>query len=177
MPPWNKIAKLCDVDLASVGRFSCGHDGMDEWFHERAAMWATIGRCGVHVAVSGDEVVGFFSLSPVVAVASSYPKRARAGKTDAELGAWLIGRLGVNVEYGGHGVGTCLLWHAIKMACVLSEVAGGVAVVIEPKDRGLADWYMREGFTSPSDDWSRLYLPMKVARTRVAGLGNDYFMF
>lgn len=177
MPPWNSIVRLCDVDAALAGSFSCGHDGMDEWFHKKAPTWATIGRCGVHVAVNGDEVIGFFSLSMVVAVASSYPKKARAGKTEAQLGSWLVGRLGVNIGYSGCGVGTCLLRHAVKMACGLSEVAGGVAVVIEPKDEGLANWYMREGFTSPSGDWSRLYLPMKAARTMVAGLGDDYFRF
>jgi len=75
--------------------------------------------------------------------------------------AALIGRLAVNRNAQGCGIGKMLLVDAIKRTLSVSDQIAIYAMVVDAINDNAKGFYEQFGFVRLSDDSSRLFLPLK----------------
>lgn len=135
-----------------VGAFTCGsRDGAKEIdaylhgsaLHEQEQRLAAVWIIEDSQAKRSDEqIVGFFSLSPVsVRIA---PQVLEANQLDvpyAQIGGWLLGRMGLAERHQGGNVGAAVVAEAIRQAKRLQDATAGVFLVVDPKNDRLLAWY------------------------------------
>ena len=92
-------------------------------------------------------VVGFYTLSNFTVVATKLPTKLGKGMPNSiPLSAYLIGHLGVDRRYQGHGFGEALLFDALKRADRLTRDSASRGVVVPALHERAAAWYQRVGF-------------------------------
>lgn len=78
----------------------------------------------------------------------------------------LIGRLAVDREHQGHGLGSQMLLDALLRANQGAEIIGGRAVLVHSKVAGANDFYTRHGFeVSPVSPQHLMMLLKDVRKT------------
>jgi GNAT superfamily N-acetyltransferase len=79
----------------------------------------------------------------------------------------VLGRMAVDKQYQGHGIGGALLKDALKRAATVSTDIGAAAVLVHAIDREAVPFYVQYGFQAFPEGTLTLYLPIK---TIVAGV-------
>jgi GNAT superfamily N-acetyltransferase len=118
----------------------------------------TLGFSSVTVAVERDApssarpgsiaVIGFFSLSPT-SIRVAEPLLTKLGLPAVPyptLGGFLLGRLGVQEESQGKGIGAALVAVAIEYAETGRLGVGGAFVALDAEEEELVPFYTRLGF-------------------------------
>jgi GNAT superfamily N-acetyltransferase len=80
---------------------------------------------------------------------------------------FVLGRMAVDKQYQGRGIGGALLKDALRRAATASTQIGAVAVLVHAIDREVVPFYVQYGFQAFPEGELTLYLPMK---TIVAGV-------
>jgi ribosomal protein S18 acetylase RimI-like enzyme len=154
MPRWTLVRLNAAHPIAS---FSCGNrDGareIDAYLHHSALLEQSQRLAAIWIIEDpltdnpAERIAGFFTLSPVsVRIA---PQLLAANKLDvpyAQVGGWLLGRMGLAERYQGDGLGGALVAEAIRQARQLQEATAGVLIVVDPKNDRLLAWYEALGF-------------------------------
>lgn len=128
-------------------RFSSSSEPLDRYFREQVGqdVRRRVAACYVAIDRATDRVAGYYTLSassiPLAEIPKSLAKRLP--KYNAVPVARL-GRLAVDLDYRGQGLGAALLWDAILRAAK-SEVAL-FALVVDAKTREAAAFYRHHGF-------------------------------
>ncbi len=106
-------------------------------------------------------IAGFYTLSmKSVLLVGLPPKTQKKLPRYPEVPVALIGRLGVDNQYSGKGLGGVLLVDALKRAYEASSEVAAFAVVVDAK-HGAEKFYEKYGFIPFPDNNSRLFLPMR----------------
>ena len=135
-----------------VHAFTCGSkpgaEEIDEYFKTSALLEQENGLSAVWVVIdteatrAEDEIVGFFTLSPVAVKVNPVVTEAIGLRIAyPAVGGWLLGRLGVAVQHQGGDMGRDLVAAARDMALELRASGGGAFLVVDPKNDQLAAWY------------------------------------
>ncbi len=149
----------------NVGAFSCGHADIDDYLHNRAAVEQAAGLCRVYVSVdTANRVWAYGTLSPLSLRADPNLLKA-VGMVDspyAQIGGFLLGRLGTDTQIQHQGVGASVVARIAKIAAQSREVIGGVFLAVDPKEDWLVAWYEKLGFHRLSTDPTRrkMVLPL-----------------
>lgn len=167
--------------------FRCGEDELDGYLERRANQDMKRGLAVVHVLhdQEHERIAAYYTLSSEVV-----ERGELSGDLEQGLGrnrvfpAILIGRLAVDLEYQGGGLGGETMLDALYRALDLSRTSvGAVAVLVDALHEKAQEFYARYGFepldildkpeqkerveAEPSEELSsghskrRLYLPMK----------------
>jgi GNAT superfamily N-acetyltransferase len=80
------------------------------------------------------------------------------------LPAVLIGRLAVDARFQGQGLGSLLLFDALRQALEHSPVIAAVAVIVDTLDDAARAFYERHDFIPFPSNPLKLYLPMRTIR-------------
>lgn len=98
-----------------------------------------------YVALEENNIIGFYTLS-----VTSIPNFSKDKKLPSysELPVALLGRLAVDKNYSGSGIGSALVYDAIERSILLSNSIGICGVVVDLKDIGLVSFYEKLGFNS-----------------------------
>lgn len=144
--------------------FDCGDADLNEYLkarlNQQMRRGVTVGY--VLVAPSG-RIAGFVTLSNGELPVGMIPE-GHDFPVKLPLPTTLIGRLAVDQESQGQGLGGDLLIHAIRIAVETAEqVASAVIEVDALNDRARA-FYEHFGFVRLPDDELHLYLPLADAR-------------
>lgn len=109
------------------------------------------------------EIIGFYSLSAATVLLDAVPA-AMAKKLGRQqsVPTTLMGRLALSRNHQGKGLGSHLLWDALKRCEEKSRGIGSVAVVVDAKDEKAAEFYEKFGFRRFVDPPLRLYLMMST---------------
>lgn len=78
--------------------------------------------------------------------------------------AILIGRLAVDRQSQGQGLGETLLMDALKRVLLASEAIAVYAIIVDAKNNDAMDFYKRYGFVPFESAPHRLYLPLDTVR-------------
>lgn len=106
-------------------------------------------------------VCGFYTLSNLSVELSKIPAAARnAFPRYPQVPAILLGRLAVDKEFQGTGIGEHLLIDALQRALASSRVTGAAVIVVDAKNKAGSDFYLQYGFTPFLSITSRLFIPM-----------------
>ena len=148
--------------------FSCGVPELDEYLKLPAGQHARkkISATTVLLVDSPHRIAGYHSLSSTRLnlgelppdLAKIYPRYVEG------IPASLLGRLAVDLSYGGHGWGSALLINALERALLATSVVASAFIIVRAVEAQATLFYLRYGFSEFPGDSRRLYLPMKTVQ-------------
>ena len=114
--------------------FRSGNIDLDRFFLRYAGQNQFRHHIGTtYVAVQGDRIAGFVTVSSGEMVAESLPKAARRRLPSYPLPVLRIARLAVDERFQGLGVGRLLLRAMLELALELRDRIGCIGVVVDSK--------------------------------------------
>jgi GNAT superfamily N-acetyltransferase len=108
-------------------------------------------------------VLGFYSLSPASLEYSRVPALVKRGLARYDVPVFRLGRLAVDRNVQGRGLGGALLLRAADRCIRVASEVGGVALLIDAKNDRVAQWYAGYGAAALLDAPLSLVLPLAVA--------------
>jgi predicted N-acetyltransferase YhbS len=96
----------------------------------------------------------------------------KKGLARYEVPVFRLGRLAVDITVQGQGLGGQLLLAAGRRCLRVAAEAGGVALLIDAKNEGVADWYSSYGAVPLQDAPLSLLLPFKTIHAALAAAGK-----
>ncbi len=154
-----------------VSRFANGvHASLDQWLRERAPSSEGL-SARTYVVCPTDEpdrVVGYFSISTAVEQRNALPSAKLRRGMPEQVPLLLIGRLAVDAEWRGRGIGSALLVDALRRCLAASEIAGARGVVVHAIDADAVAFYERHGFVRSPLGERIMLMPIESLRLLVA---------
>lgn len=163
-PP--RIEKLRS-DHALAG-FDCGREELNRFLVRFALVNRQAGAAQTYVAVSGEMVVGYDSLTVGEVACDDAPDRLSKGLARHPVPIMLLARLAVSNTWQGRGLGAGLLKDSMRRTLQAADIAGIRAFAVHAKDEPARRFYEHFGFIASPTDPLHLYLLIKDIR-RVAG--------
>ncbi len=144
--------------------FSCGIDDLNTYFQRQASqdIRRRIARVFVVRPESDDQtVLGYYTLSALSIDLSALPPGLAKKLPRHPVPAALIGRLAVNLECQGTGIGRILLADALKRTLAVGDEIAIHAMVVDALNAEAEAFYLGFGFAKLGSDTNRLFLPLK----------------
>jgi GNAT superfamily N-acetyltransferase len=150
-----------------LGGFDCGEPALNDWLKQRARRnESRFSR--TYVVCDGDRVVAYFCISAGAVERGAVPGRLRRNAPDS-VPVSVIGRLAVDKDYAGRGLGADILADALRRIAVASQSIGIGAVMVQAKDARAKRFYLAcAEFQEFPEESRTLFLPIE---TVVAAFG------
>jgi GNAT superfamily N-acetyltransferase len=147
-----------DHDLS---QFECGEAALNDWLRQRALKNESL-FSRTFVVSAGKRVVAYVCIS-----AGSVERIAAPGKirrnAPASIPVSIVGRLAVDRQYAGKGLGADLLADALRRIAAASQSIGMAAVLIHAKDEAAKRFYLKcAEFIEYPNDSRILFLPIET---------------
>ncbi|WP_337000925.1 MULTISPECIES: GNAT family N-acetyltransferase [unclassified Microbacterium] len=144
--------------------FRCGEESLDIWLRGRARRNEKSGASRTMVSVTREgRVAGYYCLaSSAIDRGDGPPPLAAAMPSSIPI--VLLGRLAVDQEFAGRGLGFSLLQHATLRALDAAATIGIHALLVHAISDEVVPFYERFGFTPFPDARRTLFLLTKDAR-------------
>lgn len=156
------------ADHHELDLFDCGAPSLDHWLKRRARGNQASGASRVYVACRGDVVAGYYALAAGAVERDEAPSKVRRNMP-APVPVIVLGRLAVNRQEQGNGIGASLLRDALLRALNASKEIGAAAVLVHALDDKAKAFYLEHGFAeSPIEP---LVLMLRI-KDIVAALGE-----
>ncbi|MBX3302968.1 MAG: GNAT family N-acetyltransferase [Nitrospira sp.] len=160
VPPWHEepIAKQHNREA-----FDCGDAALNDFLRRHARQTHEGGGAKIFLAVRDDDatlVLGFYCLSPASIEFSRAPDVVKRGLARHDVPVFRLGRLAVAQSMQRNGLGGQLLLAAGRRCLRASQEVGGVALLIDAKNEGVAQWYASYGALPLLDTPLSLLLPL-----------------
>ncbi|MGD0267767.1 MAG: GNAT family N-acetyltransferase [Candidatus Sulfotelmatobacter sp.] len=150
-----------DHDLS---RFECGEPSLDDWLRRRALQNEESGASRTYVVCLGLRVVAYYALAVGAVAHAGAPGRVRRNMPDP-VPVMIIGRLAVDREFHGHGLGQALLRDAVLRTLQAADIAGVRAILVHAISSDAERFYERHGFVrSPIDPMTLMITLAELAR-------------
>jgi len=120
------------------------------------------------VAVSADDhkkIYGYYTLSAGHIGCNQLPKIVKAKLPKYPIPIARIGRLAVDKNYKGQGIGGFLLHNAFTNVLGIADKIGIFAVVVDAKNDDAKSFYGNYGFTPLQDSGLTLFLPVNTIKS------------
>lgn len=126
--------------------FTCGDAIVDNWAAHHSASARKRGSAVIYASYCDDVIAGFYTLSAHSVTRASVNGGWFARNAPEQVPAVLLGMLGVDERFKGHGLGASLLRDAIQNAMKVASLAGARALVVDPTGPDAAAFYEHFGF-------------------------------
>jgi len=154
-----------------ISRFSNGiHPSLDQWPRERARSSEGL-SARTYVACARDDparVVGYFSIAAAVEQRNALTSAKLRRGMPEQVPLLLIGRLAVDAQWRGRGLGSALLADALRRCLAASEIAGVRGVAAHAVDEAAAAFYERHGFVRSPLGERVMLITIETVRSLVA---------
>jgi ribosomal protein S18 acetylase RimI-like enzyme len=151
-----------------VSSFDNGkHPSLDVWLRERALTSEGLSARTYVIcdAATPNRVVGYYAISTAMEQRIALPSAKLRRGMPEQIPLLLIGRLAVDRNFQGIGLGRELLSNALNRCVAASNIAGARGIVAHAIDNEAVRFYERHGFqVSPLGERVML-LPIEFART------------
>jgi GNAT superfamily N-acetyltransferase len=148
--------------------FACGVGPLDDYLHRRASQDARRRIAAPFVLTAGDDprVLGYYTLSAVGIVLDELPRQLiKKLPRYPVVPATRLGRLAVDSNHHGRGLGSYLLMNALHRSLRHSRGIASFAVVVDAIDREAERFYRGYEFQKFPTQAGRLFLTMnKIAQ-------------
>lgn len=134
-----------------VSDFDSGVPELDDWLRRRALPNEASGACRTYVVSAGGRVVGYYALATGAIAQQRATGRVRRNMPDP-IPVMVLGRLAVDREYQGKGLGSALLRDALLRTLNAATVVGIRAVLLHAISEEAKRFYERAGFSSSPVD-------------------------
>jgi len=152
-----------DLELPRLD-FRSGCDPLDTYFREVVGQDMRRGLTACFTAMDPDgRTAGFYTLASCGTLMNELPESlGRKLPRYPTLPAVLLGRLAVDLQFQGKGLGGILLVDALKR-CIESDIAA-YALVVDAIDDSASRFYAHHGFQPFAHHAARLFLPLATAK-------------
>jgi len=144
--------------------FDCGREELDDWLRQVARQHQDKGLSKTFVAIREDEPVricAYYALTLAELENRHLPATWRK-KLPRRIPGVRLGRLAVDRQYQGKGLGELLLIDALTRARRIYAEAGGIGLFVDALDERAAGYYRRFGFEVAPDNPLLLFLSARV---------------
>jgi GNAT superfamily N-acetyltransferase len=145
--------------------FDCNVPELNNYLQKQAMQHAKSGVSRTFVlADDKNNIQAYYSLSMGSLDKSFLPQNLQKKFPHHPLPIVRLGRLAVDKNYQGQGLGKRLLVHALQKCYLLSKDIGMVAVVIDAKNQRAKDFYLQFEFDNLPEQDLTLWLPVGALR-------------
>lgn len=165
------IVEQLDTTLHDRNAFDCGVEELNIFLKRHANQNQTknISKTYVSVvAVSTDDrkkIFGFYTLSAGHIQCDQLPEIIKAKLPKYPIPVGRIGRLAVDKEYKGQGIGGFLLHDALTNILNIADKIGVFSVVVDAKNNDAKSFYKKYGFMELQESELTLFLPVDTIRS------------
>jgi GNAT superfamily N-acetyltransferase len=140
--------------------FDCGNDVLNDWLKKRALKNQASGASRTFVICNKGRVVGYYALSSGSVERLEAPK-AIARNMPQTIPVMLLGRLAIDRDAQGQGLGAALLKDALLRVLSVAKNVGVRAILVHAISEDAKRFYLGYGFQVSPIDSMTLVLPMK----------------
>jgi GNAT superfamily N-acetyltransferase len=151
-----------------LGAFDSGVLALDEWLRRHAMRNQETGASRTYVIRRKDRVVGYYALAAGAVALAEASGKLRRNMPDP-VPVMVLGRLAVDRELQGRGVGSALLRDAILRTMQAADIAGITAVLVHAISDDAKRFYERCGFQPSPVDPMTLMITLRDAAKALAG--------
>jgi GNAT superfamily N-acetyltransferase len=131
---------------------------LDDWLRRRALANQASGASRTYVVMAQNRVVAYYALANGSVIPGQAPGRVRRNMPDP-IPVMVLGRLAVDRQWQGKGLGSALLRDAILRTLQAAQIAGIRAILVHALHQRAADFYRHHGFLpSPLSDHTLMLL-------------------
>jgi GNAT superfamily N-acetyltransferase len=139
-----------------VAQFSCGDASLEDWLKKRALANQASGATRTYVACADGYVAGYYAIASGAVHVAEAPGRFRRNMPDP-IPVAVLGRLAVDSDYQGRGIGRALFRDAAIRICYAADVIGIRGILVHAISEKARAFYMTLGFDpSPGDPMTLL---------------------
>jgi GNAT superfamily N-acetyltransferase len=149
--------------------FQCGEPALDDWLRRRALQNEESGASRTYVVSAGRRVVAYYALAVGAVAHAGAPGRIRRNMPDP-VPVMTIGRLAVDQEFHGRGLGQGLLRDAVLRTLQAADIAGIRAILVHAMSSDAQRFYERHGFVRSPIDPMMLMITLAELAREVSGL-------
>lgn len=145
--------------------FDCGRAALNDWLRQVARQHQNKGLSKTFVAVLDDapeRICGYYALT-LAELENRHLPDAWRKKFPRRIPGVRLGRLAVDSQYQGKGLGELLLVDAMTRAQRIYTEAGGIGLFVDAIDEQAARYYQRFGFQQAPDNPLLLFLPANLS--------------
>ncbi len=148
------------------GEFSCGKAPLDDFLRLRVTQYEKrrLGRTYVTVFPGTTKVAGYYTLASGGVPFADLPPDVARRLPRHPVPVILLGRLAVDQNAQGQGLGKTLLQDALRRCLELSEKVGLFSVEVLAIDAEARAFYTKYGFVPLADKDLHLFLPIKTIK-------------
>ena len=144
--------------------FDCGRRELNDWLRQVARQHQDKGLSKTFVAVREDaptRICGYYALT-LAELENRHLPEAWRKKLPSRIPGVRLGRLAVDRQHQGKGLGELLLVDALTRAQRIYTEAGGIGLFVDALDGQAAGYYLNFGFDASPDNPLLLFLSAKV---------------
>jgi GNAT superfamily N-acetyltransferase len=142
-----------------VTQFDCGNVTLNTWLHKYAWTNQQADSAKTYVALAGDRVAGYYTLTTGSVHKHETPERIAKGLANHPIGIVLLARLAVDTTQQGKRLGKALLFDALTRIEEAADIVGVRAVMVHATDEAARRFYEHFEFEpSPVDPFQLLLL-------------------
>ena len=138
---------------------------LDNYFWKQAGqdVKRKLSACFVFIDKKTNKIAGYYTLSSNSITNELIPESFRKKLPPAykSVPVILLGRLAIDKNFQGKGLGKLLLIDALKRCLSISNLIGAFAIVVDPLDEEALTFYQKYGFIRLPDS-EKMLLPMKT---------------
>jgi GNAT superfamily N-acetyltransferase len=149
--------------------FTCGQEALDCYLRSQVTedIRRRIATCFVAIEQSSDRVAAFYTLAAAsIPIADLPAEVSRKLLKYPTLPAVRIGRLAVDLDFRGKGLGAGLLADALRR--ILLSSAAVFAIVVDAKDEEAVAFYRHHGFQTLIGQVRTLFLSIATAENTLS---------
>jgi GNAT superfamily N-acetyltransferase len=150
--------------LHRIESFDSGNSQLNDWLKRRALKNELEGASRTYVLCAGEVVVAYYCLSNGAVAQTAATGRVRRNMPDP-IPVMVIGRLAVDCQWQGKGIGRALLRDAILRTLQAAEIAGIRAILVHAISEEAKQFYEKCGFTASPLEPMTLMLKVSDATT------------
>lgn len=145
----------------AVEGFDCGREELNRYLARYAWANQQANAAQTYVGLSGDDIVGFYTLVVGQVTYDAAPQRLTKGLARHPVPIMLLARLAISVAWQGKRVGSGLLKDAVLRTLAAADIAGIRALTVHAKDEAAAAFYRHFDFVESPTDPFHLFVLVK----------------
>lgn len=152
----------------AVEQFECAQDDLNRFLARYVPQNQLANASTTYVALSDDDVVGYYTLVVGEVAYDDAPERLIAGMARHPVPLMVLARLATDRRWQGQGIGKGMLRDAMLRTLNAADIAGIRAFAVHAKDDHARAFYEHFDFQPSPVDPLHLYLLMKDIRRAFA---------
>lgn len=145
--------------------FDCGNELLNNYLKNQAGqdIKRKLSACFVFADKETNVIQGYYTLSSNSIPISSLPDKIRLKLPQAyqSIPTTLLGRLAIDKNHQGKGMGKILLIDALKRSYEISKEIGSFAVVVDPIDESAEKFYKKYDFIKLPDS-AKMFIAIRT---------------